>query len=133
MTQRKIAGQVNLEDVARICPFISRQNHPEFEGVRQLEVEVAGVRFGAGSPVVIAGRCAVESASGAAIEFGSDGLIIEVSNYGVEAGVPKPLCDSYHAISPATPCRTVAFIRNRERTWQADLAVVSRGEPGSSC
>ena len=61
MMRRKIAGQVSLEDVARICPIISRRNHPEFEEDRQLVVEVAGVRFGGGVPVVIAGPCAVES------------------------------------------------------------------------
>ena len=54
MMRRKIAGQVSLEDLERICPILSRRNHPEFEGERQLEVEVAGVRFGAGVPVVIA-------------------------------------------------------------------------------
>jgi 3-deoxy-7-phosphoheptulonate synthase len=310
MMRRKIAGQVSLEDVARICPIISRRNHPEFEEGRQLAVEVAGVRFGEGVPVVIAGPCAVESeqqtmelarsvraagadmlrggaykprtsphdfqglgldglkilraasdetglplvtevmdvrlvelvaiyadmlqigsrnmqnypllveagrsgkpvllkrgmaaslcewlgaaeyianegnlqivlcergikthaaseysrylldlnviqaaheetflpimvdpshatgvaaavesASRAAIEFGSDGLIIEVSNYGVEAGVPRPLCDADQAISPATLRRIVAFIRNREMNSEAETAVAMRGSTGRS-
>jgi len=58
--ERKIAGQVGLEDLPRICPNISRRTHPEFdEG--GFVVEVGGVRFGAGMPVVIAGPCAVES------------------------------------------------------------------------
>ena len=58
---QKIAGQVSLEDLSRICPTISRRTHPEFgEGCR-FEVEVGTVRFGTGGPVVIAGPCAVES------------------------------------------------------------------------
>jgi 3-deoxy-7-phosphoheptulonate synthase len=308
MMRRKIAGQVSLEDLARICPIISRRNHPEFEEGRQLEVEVGGVRFGTGVPIVIAGPCAVESeqqtmelarsvrdagadmlrggaykprtsphdfqglgleglkilraasdetglplvtevmdvrlvglvaeyadmlqigsrnmqnypllveagrsgkpvllkrgmaaslcewlgaaeyianegnlkivlcergikthasseysrclldlnviqaaheetflpiivdpshatgvasavesASRAAIEFGSDGLIIEVSNYGVEAGVPRPLCDADQAISPAILRRIIAFIRNRERNSEAEVAAAIAGCAG---
>lgn len=61
MMRRKIAGQVTVDDLARICPIVSRRTHPEFDEGRQLEVEVAGVRFGSGLPVVIAGPCAVES------------------------------------------------------------------------
>ena len=58
--ERKIAGQVSVEDLPRICPNISRRTHPEFdEG--GFVVEVGEVRFGAGRPVVIAGPCAVES------------------------------------------------------------------------
>jgi 3-deoxy-7-phosphoheptulonate synthase len=58
--ERKIAGQVRVEDLPRICPIVSRRMHPEFdEG--GFVVEVGGVRFGAGRPVVIAGPCAVES------------------------------------------------------------------------
>lgn len=303
--RRKIAGQVSLEDLARICPILSRRNHPELEGERQLEVEVAGVRFGAGVPVVIAGPCAVESeqqtmelarsvravgadmlrggafkprtsphdfqglgldglkilraasdetglplvtevmdvrlvelvaqyadmlqigsrnmqnypllveagrsgkpvllkrgmaaslcewlgaaeyianegnlkivlcergikthaaneysrylldlnviqaaheetflpiivdpshatgvaaaveaASRASIEFGSDGLIIEVSNYGVEPGVPRPLCDADQAISPVTLRRIVEFIRNRDGASDAAVAATASG------
>jgi 3-deoxy-7-phosphoheptulonate synthase len=61
--ERKIAGQVSVEDLPRICPNISRGTHPEFdEGGFVVEVgEVGRVRFGAGRPVVIAGPCAVES------------------------------------------------------------------------
>jgi 3-deoxy-7-phosphoheptulonate synthase len=59
--QQKIAGQVSLEDVARICPTISRALHPEFTEGERFTVQVRGVRFGAGLPVVIAGPCAVES------------------------------------------------------------------------
>jgi hypothetical protein len=43
MMRRKIAGQVSLDDLARICPILNRRNHPEFEGKRQLEVGVAAV------------------------------------------------------------------------------------------
>jgi 3-deoxy-7-phosphoheptulonate synthase len=57
----KIAGQVSLEDLTRICPIVSRRVHPEFNEGRCFEVEVSRVRFGAGTPVVIAGPCAVES------------------------------------------------------------------------
>lgn len=58
--ERKIAGQVGLVDLPRICPNISLRTHPEFdEG--GFVVEVGGARFGAGRPVVIAGPCAVES------------------------------------------------------------------------
>ena len=59
--KRKIAGQVGLEDLSRLCPILSRRNHPEF-AEDGLVVEVGMVRFGAGLPVVIAGPCAVESA-----------------------------------------------------------------------
>ncbi len=58
---QKIAGQVSLEDLSRICPTISRRTHPEFNGSGSLGVEVGAVRFGTGIPVVIAGPCAVES------------------------------------------------------------------------
>jgi len=57
----KIAGQVSLEDLERICPTISRRTHPEFAEGCGFEVEVGAVRFGTGVPVVIAGPCAVES------------------------------------------------------------------------
>ena len=58
--ERKIAGQVSVENLPRICPIVSRRMHPEFdEG--GFVVEVGGVRFGAGRPPVIAGPCAVES------------------------------------------------------------------------
>ena len=57
----KIAGQVGLQDLERICPTIRRQNHPEFGHGAPFIVEVGDVCFGAGTPVVIAGPCAVES------------------------------------------------------------------------
>ncbi|MHB1794197.1 MAG: 3-deoxy-7-phosphoheptulonate synthase [Acidobacteriaceae bacterium] len=298
MMRRKIAGQITVDDLARMCPIVSRRTHPEFDEGRQLEVEVSGVRFGSGLPVVIAGPCtveseqqtmelarsvraagaqmlrggafkprtsphdfqglglkglkilraasdetglplvtevmdvrlvalvaeyadmlqigsrnmqnypllveagrsgkpvllkrgmaaslcewlgaaeyianegnlkivlcergikthasgeysrylldlnvvpamheetylpvivdpshatglaaAVESASRAAIEFGSDGLLIEVSNYGSEPGVPRPLCDADQAISPATLSRIVHFIHDREFRSNSD-------------
>ena len=58
---QKIAGQVSLEDLSRICPTISRRTHPDFGEGCGFEVEVGTVRFGTGVPVVIAGPCAVES------------------------------------------------------------------------
>lgn len=59
--ERKIAGQVGLQDLARISPTIRRQNHPEFGDGSRFVVEVGAVSFGTGLPVVIAGPCAVES------------------------------------------------------------------------
>lgn len=59
--ERKIAGQVSLDDLSRICPTISRRNHPEFDDPSGFVVQVDTVRFGSGAPVIIAGPCAVES------------------------------------------------------------------------
>jgi 3-deoxy-7-phosphoheptulonate synthase len=58
---QKIAGQVSIEDLSRICPTISRRTHPEFGEGCGFGVEVGAVRFGTGVPVVIAGPCAVET------------------------------------------------------------------------
>jgi 3-deoxy-7-phosphoheptulonate synthase len=58
---QKIAGQVGLADLPRICPTISRRTHPEFGDDRCFHVEVGAVRFGGDVPVVIAGPCAVEN------------------------------------------------------------------------
>lgn len=57
----KIAGRVTLEDLPRICPLVSRKANAQYAGDERRIVEVQGVRFGAGYPVVIAGPCAVES------------------------------------------------------------------------
>jgi 3-deoxy-7-phosphoheptulonate synthase len=57
----KIAGRVTIDDLPRICPIVCRQANPRYAGHYRRVVEVGGVRFGAGSPVVIAGPCAVES------------------------------------------------------------------------
>ena len=57
----KIAGQLTLDDLVRICPTISRRTHPDFTAEQRFEVQVGPVRFGTGTPVVIAGPCAVES------------------------------------------------------------------------
>ncbi len=61
----RIAGTTSLEDLPRICPLLSRETNPQYgapEGEHATRVvEVGGVRFGAGRPVVIAGPCAVES------------------------------------------------------------------------
>ncbi|MEJ2008577.1 MAG: 3-deoxy-7-phosphoheptulonate synthase [Acidobacteriota bacterium] len=57
----KIAGQVSLADLPRICPLLCRTTHPEYGETETRVVEVRGVRFGGGRPVVIGGPCAVES------------------------------------------------------------------------
>ncbi len=59
----KIAGQVSLSDLPRICPLLCRATHPEFGETNTRVVEVRGVRFGGERPVVIGGPCAVESQS----------------------------------------------------------------------
>jgi len=57
----KIAGKITIDDLPRICPLLSRVTNPRY-GTEDLRVvEVGGVRFGAGLPVVIAGPCTVES------------------------------------------------------------------------
>jgi 3-deoxy-7-phosphoheptulonate synthase len=57
----KIAGRVTLDDLPRICPLVSRRTNGHYGSDERHVVEVQGVRFGAGYPVVIAGPCAIES------------------------------------------------------------------------
>ena len=57
----KISGQLTLDDLPRVCPILCRQTNPRYGEDQTHVVEVGGVRFGNGSPVVIAGPCAVES------------------------------------------------------------------------
>jgi 3-deoxy-7-phosphoheptulonate synthase len=57
----KIAGRVTVDDLPRICPLVSRRTNPRYGSDDRRVIEVRGVRFGAGYPVVIAGPCAVES------------------------------------------------------------------------
>jgi len=57
----KIAGQVSLSDLPRICPLLCRASRPEYGEAGTRVVEVRGVRFGGDRPVVIGGPCAVES------------------------------------------------------------------------
>lgn len=57
----KIAGQVSLSDLSRICPLLCRSAHPEYGEAATRIVDVRGVRFGDERPVVIGGPCAVES------------------------------------------------------------------------
>lgn len=57
----KIAGQVSLSDLPRICPLLCRTAHPEYGETDTRVVEVRGVRFGGERPVVIGGPCAVET------------------------------------------------------------------------
>lgn len=57
----KIAGQLSLCDLPRICPGVCRQTSTEYKGGGTRTVKVGGVEFGGDRPVVIAGPCAVES------------------------------------------------------------------------
>jgi 3-deoxy-7-phosphoheptulonate synthase len=55
----------------------------------------------------------VEQASRAAIEFGSDGLMIEISNWMETVGGVRPRCDADQAIAPETLERIARFVRAR--------------------
>ena len=57
----RIAGQLSLNDLPKICPGVSRQTNAEFKGGGTRTVKVRGAKFGGDSPAVIAGPCAVES------------------------------------------------------------------------
>ena len=57
----KIAGNFNTDDLPQVCPLLSRKTNPRYGSEHRRVVEVAGARFGGGTPVVIAGPCAVES------------------------------------------------------------------------
>jgi 3-deoxy-7-phosphoheptulonate synthase len=57
----KIAGKVTVDDLPRICPLLCRKTNPRYGSDYVRAVDVGGVRFGKGLPVVIAGPCAVES------------------------------------------------------------------------
>ena len=57
----KIAGQLTVDDLPRIAPLLCRQTNPRYGEEQTRIVEVGGVRFGNGRPVVIGGPCAVES------------------------------------------------------------------------
>lgn len=73
----------------------------------------------------------VEPASRAAIEFGSDGLIIEIANRAMGSGAARAMCDADQAVTPETLERIVRFVRNRERSqdWQEAGLAVAEG-PG---
>jgi len=66
----------------------------------------------------------VEPASRAAIEFGSQGLIIEVAVGG--HGLPKPQCDAVQAIDPQTLKRIVDFVERRERGFAEPLPAATQ-------
>ena len=57
----RIAGQVSIDDIPKICPLLSRTANPRYGEHGTRVVNVAGVRFGGERPVVIGGPCAVES------------------------------------------------------------------------
>jgi len=57
----RIAGQVSIDDIPKICPLLSRTANPQYGEHGTRVVNVAGVRFGGERPVVIGGPCAVES------------------------------------------------------------------------
>lgn len=57
----KIAGKVEMDDLPRICPLLSRRTNPRYGEAQTRVVPVGPVRFGGERPVVIAGPCAVES------------------------------------------------------------------------
>jgi len=57
----RIAGRVDVDDLPRICPLLSRRTNPRFGEAQTRVVQVGSVRFGGERPVVIAGPCAVES------------------------------------------------------------------------
>jgi 3-deoxy-7-phosphoheptulonate synthase len=57
----KIAGKVTTDDLQRICPLVSWGSNPAHQGDTTRVVEVGRARFGAETPVLIAGPCAVES------------------------------------------------------------------------
>jgi 3-deoxy-7-phosphoheptulonate synthase len=56
-----IAGSVNISELARICPLLSRRLQPLDVATETRVVSVGVVRFGEARPVVIAGPCSVES------------------------------------------------------------------------
>jgi len=57
----RIAGQLTIDDLPRVAPLLCRQTNPRYGEEQTRVVEVRGVRFGNGQPVVIGGPCAVES------------------------------------------------------------------------
>ncbi len=57
----RIAGKLEVEDLPRVCPLISRQTNPEYGAGGRRPARVGAIVIGAGQPVVIAGPCAVEN------------------------------------------------------------------------
>ena len=57
----KIAGKVEMDDLPRICPLLSRRTNPRYGEAQTRVVQVSHLRFGGERPIVIAGPCAVES------------------------------------------------------------------------
>jgi 3-deoxy-7-phosphoheptulonate synthase len=57
----KIAGQINPEDIPKVCPILSRSAGSAYRGDETRVVKVGRACFGGEQAVVIAGPCAVES------------------------------------------------------------------------
>jgi 3-deoxy-7-phosphoheptulonate synthase len=66
----------------------------------------------------------VELASRGAIEFGCDGLIIEIASR--QGNACRPQCDADQAIDPATLERIVCFIREREEAAPEKISAARR-------
>lgn len=66
-------------------------------------------------------RSMVELASRGAMEFGSDGLILEMA--GDCALGPRPRCDAEQAVDPQTLRRILRFVRHREETAAGKVAL----------
>jgi 3-deoxy-7-phosphoheptulonate synthase len=66
----------------------------------------------------------VELASRGAIEFGCDGLIIEIA--ADQGGAAKPKCDADQAIDPATLERIIRFAQEREKSGAKTMSVARR-------
>jgi 3-deoxy-7-phosphoheptulonate synthase len=56
-----IAGKVDVNDLPRLCPLLSRKTNPRYGDRQTRGVQVGRVSFGGERPVVIAGPCAVET------------------------------------------------------------------------
>jgi len=64
----------------------------------------------------------VELASRGAIEFGCDGLIIEIGSGRNDA--PRPKCDADQAIDPPTLCQIIRFINSRQGPVEGKVSVL---------
>ena len=72
----------------------------------------------------------VEGASRGAIEFGCDGLIIEIATNRIDG--PRPKCDADQAIDPAALRRIIRFINEREERGWEEMQAGRSASGGSS-